>query len=117
MFKRIPLLLALALGSSASFGVSVANARAAEAVEAAEDADAVSPELCEEYQDEQEDRQPKTDPGVVKIFKVSICGIYWYEAEDANGKRYTITQVTSGSVNKGHVDFGDGNGGRYCEWK
>lgn len=112
MMKRISLALALALGSTAAFGVSVSSA-----AEAPFSEDVASPEECEEYQNQEQNRQPNTDPGVVKIHKVTRCGIHWYEAEDGAGGRHVITQVTFGSVNKGYVDFGDGAGGRYCEWK
>ena len=55
-------------------------------------------------------RQPGSEGyGVIKIFEVSMCGIYWYEAEDAHGNRFTIKEMSWGSVDKGIVDFGDLN--------
>ena len=58
-----------------------------------------------------------TDPEVIKIFKVSKKGIYWFEAEDIDGNRFKISEITWGTTDKGVADFGDGNGGRYCEWR
>jgi len=56
----------------------------------------------------------KSDSGICKIFNVESNGLHWYEAEDCDGNRFVIKEITS---NSGVVDFGDGQGGRTAFWR
>ena len=115
MSKSISLLCALALGSFGFAAPSVTHAASAPVAEGSAPTQDPGDEC--DYDEEEMEVMPDTDPAVIKIFEVCKKGIYWYEAEDANGNRFKITEVRWGSVDKGVVDFGDGAGGRYCEWR
>jgi hypothetical protein len=57
------------------------------------------------------------DPAVVAVYQVQEHGILWYEAEDANGNRFVVTNVVGAiGSGKGVVDFGDGTGGHFVQW-
>jgi len=116
MFKTICLMSALAFGSYSAVGVAPAHAAQSSSAESDVSESIVEPGDCD-YDEEEMEVMPDTDGGVVKIFEICKKGIFWYEAEDADGNRFKITEVTWGNVDKGVVDFGDGAGGRYCEWR